>query len=288
MTGGERPCRIPRPLRPCYRILAMLGLGLITTGTILADDRSHKPVISSLDRTAALSYSQSALGNATADHHFTNNEGNMISLSGFRGKPLVISFIYTSCHHTCPTLTNHLASVVRIARDALGDESFSVVSIGFDTAVDTPERMHSYARERGIDITGWEFLGTDQTTMDAFGRETGFIYFASAKGFDHLAQTTVLDSGGRVYRQVYGDNFEPPQLVEPLKELVYGQPGEAGVVSALMNNVRLFCTVYDPASGHYRFDYSIFINIGAGIITLGVIAIFLVRAWYKQQKNRTA
>ena len=56
----------------------------------------------------------------------------------------------------------------------------------------------------------------------------GFLYFASAKGFDHLMQTTVVDANGKIYRQVYGMTFDTPLLVEPLKELVLGErPGES-------------------------------------------------------------
>ena len=42
------------------------------------------------------------------------------------------------------------------------------------------------------------------------------------RGFDHLAQTTVIDAHGRIYRQVYGDAFAVPALVEPLKDLALG------------------------------------------------------------------
>jgi protein SCO1/2 len=43
--------------------------------------------------------------------------------------------------------------------------------------------------------------------------------------------------------------------------------------------VRLFCTIYDPSTGRYRFDYSIFVAMIIGILCLASIAIFIVRAW---------
>jgi protein SCO1/2 len=243
--------------------------------------------LSELDKSAALKYSQSVIGNKIGEHRFINSNGNNVNLSQFHGKPLLISFIYTSCHHTCPMMTNHLAGIVRTARDALGEESFSIISIGFDTAVDNPDRMRMFAHERGINISDWQFLSTDEITMDALGRETGFIFFESPKGFDHLAQTTLLDAEGRVYRQIYGANFEPPMLVEPLKELVFGQHSEASIMTDWINNVRLFCTIYDPASGRYRFDYSLFIAIGIGTILLSAMAVFLVRAWRQNNMGGT-
>ena len=37
-----------------------------------------------------------------------------------------------------------------------------------------------------------------------------------------------------------------------------------------MNTVKLFCTIYDPTSGRYRFDYSLIVNIVAGSLALGI------------------
>jgi len=131
----------------------------------------------------------------------------------------------------------------------LGEESFSVITVGFDTAVDTPERMHLYARERNINISGWDFLSTDKATIDAFSKDVGFIFFKSAKGFDHLSQISLLDAEGKVYRQVYGVNYEPPILIEPLKELKLGNRTEASMVTGWITQIRLFCTVYDQQRG---------------------------------------
>ena len=97
----------------------------------------------------------------------------------------------------------------------------------------------------------------------------GFIFFNSAKGFDHLIQATVLDAEGKVYRQIYGMAPEPPALVEPLKELLYGKQVAASPMRRLMNNINLFCTVYDPATGRYHFDYSLFVASRIGLLMLG-------------------
>ena len=237
------------------------------------------------DKDNALEFSQAAINRTLGSYKFVNQDKKPIDITQYRGKPLVISLIYTSCHHICPTLTNNLAKVVEIARDALGEESFSVVSIGFDVAEDSPERLYLFARERNINLEGWDFLSTDSDTIEAFSNDVGFIFFKSAKGFDHLSQITLLDADGKVYRQVYGVNYEPPQLIEPLKELLFGNRTESTLVEGWINNIRLFCTIYDPHSGRYEFDYSIFIGIIMGIIILGAIAIFIVRAW--RQNNKT-
>lgn len=231
------------------------------------------------EREDALELSQAAIGETVANQVLRGVDGQSFELARLRGKPLVVSMIYTSCHHVCPTITQNLGSAVDIAREALGDDSFSVITVGFDWAIDTPDRMRLYALERRIDVPGWHFLAGEAASIDALSRDLGFQFFPSAKGFDHLTQTTVLDAEGKVYRQIYGVDIDPPSLVEPLKELVFDTPRAAGLVEHWVDTFRLFCTVYDPNSGRYKFDYSIVMTIMVGIVCLGAIATFLVGEW---------
>jgi protein SCO1/2 len=233
----------------------------------------------SYDDAAALETSQAALGRTLGDYTLTDTGGRALRIASLRGRPLIVSLVYTSCYGVCPTLTQHLASVAEIAREALGPDSFNLLTIGFDTAVDTPERMRMFAAERRIDMPGWHFASTDAATITDLTRELGFIYFASPRGFDHLTQTTVLDADGRVYRQIYGADFAAPLLVEPLKQLELGQRVEVGSLSSWLEGVRLFCTLYDPSSGRYRFDYSLFMSIAIGLLCLGSVALYIVREW---------
>lgn len=230
------------------------------------------------DEASALEVSQAAIGRRLGNHHFMDRHGQSLELGALLGKPLVVSLVYTSCAHTCPVLTSHLADVAEIAREALGADSFAILTLGFDAANDTPARMASFARERGIDRPDWHFVSADPATIETFARELGFVFRPSAGGFEHLAQTTVVDRDGSVYAQVYGQAFETPALVEPLKQLVLGIRADAGTLARWLGGVRLFCTVYDPASGRYRFDWSIFIAAGAGLVSLGGVAVFIVRA----------
>ena len=108
------------------------------------------------DRDAALSQSQAALGETLGDFTFRDGNGQPFQVSTLRGKPLVVSMIYTSCHNICPTITRTIQETVDIAREALGDDSFSVISVGFDWRVDTPDRMQVYSRQFGIADPEWQ------------------------------------------------------------------------------------------------------------------------------------
>ncbi len=232
-----------------------------------------------LDEALALKKSQLAIGKAVSNHRFTDMHGRTVMLDSLRGKPLVLSLVYSSCYHTCPIITRNVASAVRAGRDALGRDSFNVITVGFDTATDTPTRMRAYAKEHGIGDARWWILSTDAATLNALAKELGFTFFPSPRGFDHMTQTTVIDENGVIYRQVYGEGFAVPALVEPLKDLTLGRRASKKNWDGWINGIKLFCTVYDPASGRYKFDYSLFIGLFVGLVMLGGVAVFLVRAW---------
>ena len=230
------------------------------------------------DNTAALKISQAAIGTRLDDYSFTNSIRETVRLADFRGKPVIVSLVYSNCYHTCPMTTQHLAKAVRAARQALGADSFTVLTIGFDTPNDTPQAMADFARHQNIAPLRWQFLSADAATLQRLIKDLGFIYKPSPKGFDHLIQASVIDADGKLYRQVYGELFEIPWLVEPLKQLHYGKRVDDSAWTDLVKKVRLFCTTYDPASGTYRVDYSLFVGIAVGLMVIGGAVIFLVRS----------
>lgn len=229
------------------------------------------------DGEAAYALSQQAIGRVVGDHRIVTAEGRELRLSDLRGRPVVLSLVYSSCYQICSMTTRSLARTVRSARSVLGDDSFTVLTLGFDTPVDTPEAMAAFAKEQGVSERGWYFASGDAATLAALMREVGFTYQRSPKGFDHLLQTTVIDGEGRVYRQVYGEVFEAPWLVEPLKQLVFGTRPEDGALVQIVNRVRMFCVTYDPATGAYRNDYSLYIGMAIGASIILGVAGFLMR-----------
>ena len=257
-------------------LLALPALAAAHTGADFSQFNSEQ----------ALAYSQAALDRPLADLQLQNTAGNPVSLSRYRGKPLIINLVYTSCYHTCPALTQSLAQVTKVARETLGEDSFAVITVGFDAAVDTPARMAAFASRQHISLPHWDFLAGSAAQIQALTENLGFIFFPSPKGFDHLAQITLVDAGGRIHRQIYGDTIEPPQLVEPMKALIYGGAERLPLnLSGWINNLKLFCTVYDARSGRYLFDYSILASLLAGFLSLGMVAAFIVHLW-RQKRPR--
>ena len=263
------------------RSTILLAALLLPLSLSAQDDDRYNP-----DR--ALENSQAAVGNTIGDYELLDHLGAPVKLrSDHAGKPLVISMIFTSCHHVCPQTTKHLKEAVGAAREALGTDSFDVVTIGFDVALDTPTAMGAFARKQSVSEPGWRFLSATPETIKQISDDLGFIYFQTARGFDHINQSSIITKDGEVYSQVYGVTFELPWLVEPLKELVFNRPNSAGhFVAGLVDRVKLFCTVYDPTTGRYRFDNSLFVQIFAGGTFILALLVYLLREILKARRAR--
>jgi protein SCO1/2 len=255
-------------------------------GTATQGAQPHgRPIKTTLDVDRSLELSQQAIGRVTGNYRLVDARGGSISLAEFRGKPLVVSLIYTSCAHICPMTTQRLRRAVEDAQRVMGSDRFGVLTIGFDARNDTPMRMAAFARAQGVDhLPNWRFLSADDATVSALARDMGFTYTAYSGGFVHTTQTTLLDRDGRVYRPVYGDDFPIQVFMEPLKEAVYGTVGTFLNVDGLLDRVRFLCTVYDPTQGRYRISYTIAMSLLAGIISLGTTALIISRAWLHSRR----
>lgn len=223
----------------------------------------------------ALKVSQAAIGTRVSNWEFTDSEGGPVRVSDFAGKPLIVSFTYSSCNTACPVIVETLADWMEEARDAIGAEKFNVLTVGFDVRNDSPDRMGRFANAHAIEADNWRFLSGEAPHVLGFVEELGFTFFPTPKGFDHISQVTVIDKNGEVYRQIYGEQFELPKLIEPLKELLWGTK-TFNSMEDVVKKIRLFCTIYDPAAERYRFDYTPFAAIAAGALVITWMIRFIV------------
>jgi len=236
-----------------------------------------------LDPDAALKASQAAIGRRLADYAFLDRNGRQVRLADYRGKPLLVSFVYTGCNAACPLTTKLLADAIRKARGVIGSDSFRVLTIGFNLPYDSPEAMRDFSRRHGLDTANWEFLTPFEAQIGALTADFGFTYRPMSWGFDHITQVTVVDREGRIYRQVYGDTFSIWLLIDPLKELIEGTPVPVRSLADFIERVRILCTAYDPRTNTYRFKTTI---IGE-IVSFVAITIALVWfVWHERRRRR--
>lgn len=239
-----------------------------------------------LDRELALKASQAVIGTKIGDHTLLDREGKPVRLSSYRGKPLLVSFIYTGCFQVCPSTTRSLQETVQGLQKTFGTNKFNVVSIGFNQPDDSPIALKTFAAQYQINQPNWEFLSPSMSTVEAIARDFGFVYAATPAGFDHVLQVSLLDGDGRIVRQVYGEGIPPAELGEPLKMLLSGEPFEPSMMlDGVMDRIRILCTVYDPKTGDYVVDYTLPIQIAGGVTFFILMLIFMINEW---RSNRTS
>lgn len=245
------------------------------------------PNVPVLDETMALRLSQSVVAKPIGDFTLLDRKGKPVRLADFRGKPLLVSFIYTGCFEVCPTTTRNLQKAVTNTVAVLGSDRFNIVSIGFNQPFDSPTALKAFAAQNGIVFPNWEFLSPATAIVDDLTKSFGFSFAPTPAGFDHIVQVTLVDADGKIYRQIYGEALTADQLVEPLKQLIAGAPvAQTNAVADIFDRVRILCSVYDPKTGQYRVNYSLFLEI-AGFLTFFIYMTRYVWKGLRGNKSRS-
>ncbi len=243
--------------------------------------------LATLDEKAAFKLSQSVIGKPVGDFVLVDRSGKPVELSRYRGKPLLVSFIYTACFQICPTTTRNLQKAVQNTVSVLGADRFNVISIGFNQPFDSPQALKGFSVQNGISLPNWEFLSPSPAILDDLTRNFGFSYVATPAGFDHMNQVTLVDAQGKIIQQVYGEKYTAEDLAEPLKVMIAGSaiPPQVGTLQEIMARVRIICSVYDPVSGRYRTNYSLYFQF-AGFLSFMVFMIYLsINFWKNRRRN---
>jgi len=122
------------------------------------------------------------------DFAVRDQDGKALRLSQMRGKPVVVTFLYTTCRDTCP-LT---AQQIRVALDDLGHD-VPVVAVSVDPANDTPRRAEAFLVKQGMQGRMRWALGSAE--------ELGRLWKAygiqpQSDDAEHTASTILLDKRG--------------------------------------------------------------------------------------------
>ncbi|HNH25318.1 MAG TPA: SCO family protein, partial [Accumulibacter sp.] len=150
-----------------------------------------------------------------------------------------------------------------------------------------PAALNDFARQYGIRLPNWEFLSPAAAIVPDLARNFGFSFVATAAGFDHLNQVTLVDADGRIVRQIYGEKFTAADLDEPLKALIAGSPipPSSTTLQELIERVRIICSVYDPLTGRYRTNYSLYFQIAGFVTFVGFMIYLSIHFWRNRRRH---
>jgi protein SCO1/2 len=184
------------------------------------------------DYRPAVTYHVPAPGDAVPDFKLRNQDGRPIRLAQFKGKALLITFIYTRCPSPdfCPRVTHNFADVNNelAANPALYAKTH-LLCVSFDPEHDTPDRLRAYgATYIGSDardaFTHWDFAVPDEPVLRQMAL---FFDLGISNGPDetitHTLSTTLIGPDGKVVRFYPGNEWTPQQVAADVKDLVAGK-----------------------------------------------------------------
>jgi protein SCO1/2 len=157
------------------------------------------------------------VGENLPDFALYDQSGSVVSPARFRGKRIVINFIYTRCPIAtmCPAATERMTSVQRQAR-AAGVTNLELISITLDPEFDTPGVLKQYADDRGIDTTNFSFLTGPESAIKDLLRQFGVIAMAEGSILQHTLTTLLISETGRIVHRVDGSNWDVQEFVDKL------------------------------------------------------------------------
>ncbi len=162
------------------------------------------------------------IGEQAPSFALLNQEGKAVDFSHFRGKQVVLNFIYTRCPVAtmCPAATAHMTELQRWAREK-GVTNLELVSISFDPTYDTPAVLREYASARGIDTSNFTFLTGPESAVRDLLTQFGVIVEPEENILKHTLATILFDANGRIVHRVDGTKWEPKDFLQRLSA-----PGE--------------------------------------------------------------
>jgi protein SCO1/2 len=148
-----------------------------------------------------------------------DQEGRTVSASRFRGKRVVLNFIFTRCPIAtmCPAATLRMAQLQKAAREA-GAKDFELVSISLDPEFDTPGVLREYAEARGLDTSNWSFLTGPDAAVRHLLAQLGVIREFEGATIKHTLATVLMDEQGRIIHRVDGSTWQVEDFVRRLKK----------------------------------------------------------------------
>jgi protein SCO1/2 len=165
-------------------------------------------------------------------------DGNPVSLGDFRGKAVILHFIYTNCPDFCPLHAEKIAEIQEGINLGPDRERVEFISITTDPSRDTPDVLREYGPLHGLDPVNWVFLtsgpGEPEDATRTIAAEYRLEFTETGEEIQlHGVVTFVIDREGWIRGKFHGLDFETTNAVVYVNALLNDHPHpEAAFVGA--------------------------------------------------------
>ena len=225
------------------RALLLLTLAL----PVLADPASEKPRLP-----GEVSIKQNLNAQIPLDTMFRNERGEVVRLGQlFRGKPVVLNFVYYRCPMLCGMVLNGVTDTLTQLKFDIGKD-FDVITISIDprdNAAEAAKKKEQAIKRYGRfdSAPGWHFLTGPESAIKSVTNTVGFnyAYDIETDQFAHGTMLVVLTPQGRASHYLYGFEYKPQDVRLALVEASNNRIG------SMAEQILLMCFHYDPKTGRY-------------------------------------
>lgn len=155
---------------------------------------------------------------------YLNQDSTWITKDTYKGKVLVVDFMFTHCPSICPSMTSNMKSLAEATQDLKDKVQF--ISFTIDPSRDTPSRFKEYIKERGIGNANWDFL-TGQSELKTYDLALQYFHVGAQRSdnpeeeFLHDDKFVLVDPNGYV-RGIYEgtQKAQVDVLEEDLRKLI--------------------------------------------------------------------
>lgn len=162
-------------------------------------------------------------GDRLPAYTLTNQLNQRFKTDDFKGRVLVLNFIFTRCPlpDFCPRESANLSSAIRqMTADASMPTNWHVLTVSFEPEHDTPRVLEAYGRRYDSDPRRWTFATGAHEQIQPLGSHFG-LYFSrnvTPDNMNHNLRTVVLRPDGTVAEIIVGNRWTAGQLVESVRK----------------------------------------------------------------------
>lgn len=234
---------MPYPVKNDKELSAAAKGDLITADVVVQNGEMWLENVQVTQRSTATSGKPAAEihipapGEQAPDFDMVNQSGKHVTLSRYRGKALILTFIYTRCPFAdyCPRVNAGFAEIDKEMRaDAGLYAKTHLLSISFDPAHDTPRVLREFGLKsvpggKATWFEHWEFVVPLAAQLPRVANFFGLDYREDGGLITHSLSTAVIGPDGRIFKWYHGSEWKPSDLLKDATDALRSQVQTAGV-----------------------------------------------------------